>query len=241
MDSGENEEIVPSMAGVRVCVSNAERLFNDSSKVSPPSSAALMELALEEISKGWWLMLKMVINPDNRQRSKEKILDVPLVAALIGGSQVLSGDFKDHSMDSTQTLGELVANTKSWNSLIRHEFKLKFLKALKNLMESFITPLGNVITPDQLADISRTVVSKNEKPKISKDDIASRVSKLTDILIGLDDAFFTSFDDLKKMGFYVEYSGGEFIQPSDRVFVTTNTEKFLKIMILGLKMLAGYY
>lgn len=45
---------------VQLCISNAERLLNDAAAdVSTPTSAALIELALEETLKGWILFLNL--------------------------------------------------------------------------------------------------------------------------------------------------------------------------------------
>ena len=49
------ETITPTLEGVQLCLENSARLYSDSTKVSEPTSAALLELGLEEHTKAWRL------------------------------------------------------------------------------------------------------------------------------------------------------------------------------------------
>ena len=51
---------VVSLSAVELCVLNAERLLVDATKVSPPTSAALAELSIEEAAKGWMLCFRLL-------------------------------------------------------------------------------------------------------------------------------------------------------------------------------------
>ena len=61
-----DKKIILSLTGIRICNSNAEMLLVDTTKVSKLTPFALMELALEEISKAWWIMFKKALSTDKR-------------------------------------------------------------------------------------------------------------------------------------------------------------------------------
>ena len=48
-------KIRPSLESIEICLLNSQRLASDAEKVSLPTRAALLELSLEEITKGWML------------------------------------------------------------------------------------------------------------------------------------------------------------------------------------------
>ena len=64
VESGK--KIILSLTGIRICNSNAEMLLVDTTKVSKLTPFALTELALEEISKAWWIMFKKALFTDKR-------------------------------------------------------------------------------------------------------------------------------------------------------------------------------
>ena len=48
------------LSASEICVLNAERLLEDATRVSPPTSAALAELSIEEAANGWMLYFRIL-------------------------------------------------------------------------------------------------------------------------------------------------------------------------------------
>jgi len=54
-----------NLQDIQLCINNAERLYKDSKSVSNPTRLALIELSLEEISKGWLFLFKYIDKNQN--------------------------------------------------------------------------------------------------------------------------------------------------------------------------------
>lgn len=238
MALSKDAPINPSLSGVKACVSNAERLYQDSLKVTNASSAALAELSLEEISKGWWLMFKLIFDPKNLERARGSFVEPePINAYLKSLDSETLNDFRTRFIP----LKELIQSSDNWNSLTNHKFKLRFMKELKNFVLYMIPSISGYVKPKDLEKLSRKTNNRYNKMKISQSQILERAKYMSDVLEGLEDEFFVSLDDLKILGFYVEYDDGEFTKPDENEFSLTSLRNFINLMIIILRGLSQYY
>lgn len=240
MEHKNNPKVIPSLSGIRACISNAERLLNDSKKASIPTSAALLELSLEEISKGWWLMLKLVFLREKAESPSAKLRNDSSLRSVINASGVSTADMSDEIKLHLTPLREMLMTTDNWNSLRDHNFKLRFMKELKGMLEFLLPIYLKEVNPNIVKKIGKEI-SPYETQNLTKVQIDARFSGVMDILDGLDNATFTKLDDLKNDGFYVEYKDGEFIQPADRVFPVPKLYAFVDLLIRGLRNFSKYY
>lgn len=241
MNLENNQKIIPSLAGVRACISNSERLLQDATKVTSPTSAALTELSLEEISKGWWLMIKLIFSPEKKETSTTKLIKNKSLDSIVKTSGITLKEESKAMKQHLSKLREMVDSTDSWKSLKDHDFKLKFMKELKLLIEYVIPNYVKALSPNEMKRIAKITVSKYETNNISQKQIKERSNKILEVIKGLDNTFFDSLDDIKNEGFYVEYNEGEFIRPSDRFSYTPNLQQFVSFMVISLKGISSYY
>ena len=67
-----------TLKGVKLCIENSVRLFKDASspEVSIPTTAALLEIALEEIAKSMLLLIKFITEGDSFERVLSKYFEI---------------------------------------------------------------------------------------------------------------------------------------------------------------------
>ena len=169
-----SKKIVPYLAGIRVCISNAERLFEDATKVSKPTSAALTELALEEISKAWWLMFKMAGSSDKKNKFIDKFMDDISQSPTLGKSGISLYDSTAETKRILQSISELVETTGDWKSLRDHNFKLKFMMELKLLIEDILPKYVRNFGPNEVQRLSKISGSKFETNNFSRKQITNQ-------------------------------------------------------------------
>ena len=172
-----SKKIVPYLAGIRVCISNAERLFEDSTKVSKPTSAALTELALEEISKAWWLMFKMALSSDKENKFIDKFIDDISQSPAVGKSGISLNDSTAETKRILQSISELVETTDDWKPLRDHNFKLKFMMKLKLLIEDLLPKYLRNLGPNEVQRLSKISGSKFETNNFSRKQITDQLKK----------------------------------------------------------------
>jgi AbiV len=109
-----------SLTAVEICVANAERLLNDASKVSPPTTAALAELSIEEIGKAWMLYFRMLFQGRSSRFA-------PRLSAR--ESEVVEAYLETHA-DYLRKLDKEILEGFRW-----HRVKLRFLSFLLGYLE----------------------------------------------------------------------------------------------------------
>jgi hypothetical protein len=185
------------------CLDNADRLFNDALKTSPPTEVALLELAVEELSKGIVLIFNMT---DKLQNNELKEL-VPY----------------EWPKDLLQQLQEKeVMDFLKPRDLSNHNEKLNVLKKLFDSILSFYqNPSYRTIFEPIFQIIPKEISLVNVKGPTEVD--------ISEILKNLKN---DNWEKVKECAFYVDFEDQRVIVPVEQDFKVYFSEIFKVFVII---------
>jgi len=117
-----------NLQDIQLCINNAERLYKDSKSVSNPTRLALIELSLEEISKGWIFYFKYIDKNPNS-------LDLFIKKSGKGDIDEIDKKHPD-SVKEYDKLRKILESFK-YEDLKNHDLKIDFLIQLKKDLQSW--------------------------------------------------------------------------------------------------------
>ena len=182
-----------TLENAQKCVDNAFRLYDDASKTSAPTKAALIELGIEELAKGLLISFK---TPEIKKISLGGILKIDDI--LKGQS---GGDF------AASLRGHKISDFKTHN----HEKKLNTIQFILDGAGAFYSIYKDNLAP--LYDVlSKTYGGASTEPH------GSDSKKIDEAFSSLSYMDVGKLYKIKEDGFYVDFERGESISPEERKF-----------------------
>ena len=184
-----------SFSAVELSVENAERLLIDATKTSPPTSAALAELSIEEVSKAWLLYFRFMA----QGRTVRNLPRIPASVrkAMEAAAESSLKDFRD--LD--HTIREAFRD---------HRVKLRFLGFLLKQLEVSLPAFAHSAEMTRIGqDIQGPAINVREF------DAAKEINSIQRLITSFRIEGLTDLDSVKKRGFYVNTTDrGDLISPS---------------------------
>ncbi len=205
-----------SLSAVELCVENAERLLLDATKTSPPTSAALAELSIEEAAKGWMLYLRLIAQG-------RKVPHLPRISRAV--SKALKRTLEEN-FDDLAHLDERI-----WEAFRDHRVKLRFLGVLLQFVSAGLPLLAK---QDDVVRLTQDIQGPAFNPKEA--DPSKEIDAIKTLLSSFRVDGLTYLDLVKKRGFYVNLSEkGDLVSPSIESFPTRLLAELSAFLILTLK------
>lgn len=185
---------IVSLTAVEVCVSNAERLLVDASKVSQPTSGALAELSIEEIGKAWMLYFRLLFQG---RRTK-------LLPRLSAGERKTIGTYLESHAAYLGRLDKEILDGFKW-----HRVKLRFLSFLLGYIEVALPVLAN---KGRLAPLAEVI--HGPAFNVQKEAEAVDIEGIRNLIRAFRLERLTELAEVKERGLYVNLSrAGDLVSP----------------------------
>ena len=180
-----------TVENAKKCIDNADRLYDDALKTSPPTKAALIELSIEELAKGLMVLYKT-----------PEFEEIGLKADFVDAGKILE------DLDGTNFI-KTIDDFKIGDFRKRfHPEKLKFIEAIVKLSQQFF-----VTYRPQMETLINTF-GNNFGQYFSK-SFAEPMKITEEELSNLADSKISDLDDIKNDGFYVNFKDGKVIEPKN--------------------------
>ena len=184
-------KLEPRIEDVQLCVANVERLLYDSKRVSEPTASALLELALEELMKGWILLAHRTDISRDAQHPPRPVTK--------GGRSLYSLLSELKKIDLLDTF-------------YRHKPKLDALRHVHR----FIAESFQFARPEDFSGSGKILAGGISQDALLSEDALSRARKLLKTL-NADEVI--RLTELKESGFYVCLSKrGQLVSPDSALF-----------------------
>ena len=193
---------------VQLCIANAERLLEDGQDVTEPTSAALIELALEEILKGWILFFNLT----DQERWPATLNTSRIESQTAQGQSALTAQLAKALSEKFSRIPKGPEVRKIFGGPGAHPAKLAALDFILTLVESQLSS----------AEVARRAV------KMLSRTVTGQAFNLEYVLDELDEESFKEFRQafklihpnqaprlakLKEVGLYVNLEGNVFTAP----------------------------
>lgn len=196
-------KLYATMENAHKCLDNADRLFNDALKTSPPTKFALLELAVEELSKGIVLIFNMTDKLHNNEL--RELLPYELREGLAQELQ------EKKVMDFLEN-----------PDLLDHKEKINVLKKLFDSILSFYkNPNYRIIFEHIFQIIPKEISLVNVK---GPTEVGS-----SEILKNLK---IDNWEKVKERAFYVDFEGQRVVVPEEQDFEAYFSEIFKVFVII---------
>jgi hypothetical protein len=184
-----------SFSAVELTIENAERLLIDSTKTSPPTSAALAELSVEEAAKAWLLYFRFMAQG-------RTVRNLPRIPAAVRRAMEAAAE---SSLKDFQDLDHTI-----FEAFRDHRVKLRFLGFLLKQLEVSLPIFAKSAEMAQIGqDIQGPAINVREI------DAASEIGAIQNLISSFRLEGLTDLDSVKKRGFYVNITDrGDLISPS---------------------------
>ena len=200
-----------SLNDVEKCINNAFRLYRDAQNASTPTKAALIEIGIEELSKGI-ILLASIPKPDFDDSTLNYLTWI--------------------SSDSTfsPSLVPLTKYNFSNFNKSNHKTKLQALDAIFQSI-SFMYPYLEKVLP-----ILQDLLSPNfgQLGNIEKSDLDNIASHLGNFDL-------KDLDKIKQKGFYVDFKDNKFTSPEEVNLKTENITMIFFVLYASLNALVEIY
>lgn len=227
------------LEAVQLCADNAARLIEDSQGASEPTRAALLEVAMEEVSKGWILMTHLtdvgapVIDSERLSNEMYGRPDAFVPDSEFGRSIT---QFVEGVVTVAPSVGDAFGGPKV------HRKRLEFLGHIFGWIRNLIETAGESGESDRLFHF---FYGKAMRPGLSHSEAKS---ELLETLRTLDETQLSNLGRLKEEGLYVNRTpGGGFVSPTSLPYpdlddledVTVLPLELLRLNIRSLLRLSG--
>ena len=200
-----------SLNDVEKCINNAFRLYRDAQNASTPTKAALIEIGIEELSKGI-ILLASIPKPDFDDSTLNYLTWI--------------------SSDSTfsPSLVPLAKYNFSNFNKSNHKTKLKALDAIFQSISFMYTYLEKVLP------ILQDLLNPNfeQLGNIEKSDLDNIASHLGNFDL-------KDLDKIKQKGFYVDFKDNKSISPEEENLKTENITMIFFVLYASLNALVEIY
>ena len=184
-----------SFSAVELTVENAERLLIDSTKTSPPTSAALAELSIEEVAKAWLLYFRFMA----QGRTVRNLPRIPASVrkAMEAAAESSLEDFRDLDHTILEAFRD-------------HRVKLRFLAFLLKQLEVSLPVFAQT---EEMARIGQDI--QGPAINVREVDAAKEIDSIQKLISSFRLEGLSDLDRVKKRGFYVNITDkGDLISPS---------------------------
>ena len=190
------------LAGIQLCAINASRLITDSENVSDETSIVLLELALEEIAKGFMLFYRGTITEEDFEKKKKDVLDW----ADKNGS--LSVEDKESIKKFYQEVGYNFFNDLTVEEFESHNDRLDFLGLLVKFYSYMVLPAIKTL---DLRKLVKKIFGSfmNVEPM----EIMEGLKESKKIMEVLNAFHIRELKDIRERGLYVSYEEGHYFYP----------------------------
>jgi len=188
-----------NLQDIQLCINNAERLYKDSKSVSNPTRLALIELSLEEISKGWIFYFKYIDKNPNS-------LDLFIKKSGKGDIDEIDKKHPD-SVKEYDKLRKILESFK-YEDLKNHDLKIDFLIQLKKFLQSWYF-ISTFIDYQKIQEnIIRGITKENF-------DLDSAINVYKDFLNQINENNLGKLIDMKNDALYVDLTPSGHIKSPD--------------------------
>ena len=208
-----SEAVKPTFEDIQLCVENYRRLYDDSLKVSDPTSAALIELSLEELAKAWNLYFAYI--------GRKMSTDVSFVERFTktffkGGVTGFQTKMESQEAEVTERMKEffdrngkrLFESPFTVTDFRDHHEKLKYLGLVIEYLRLMTPILGPLADSRKLSEL---LLGRYTAPeRISKTTFRTGLKPFA----GVNTDFVSELEVVKEKGFYVDYRNGMYISPT---------------------------
>jgi hypothetical protein len=216
-----------NLQDIQLCINNAERLYKDSKSVSNPTRLALIELSLEEISKGWIFYFKYIDRNPNS-------LDFQSFIKKPDKGDIAEIDKKHpESVKEYEKLREILDSFKN-EDLKSHDLKIDFLIQLKKFFQSSYFIFTSIDYQKIHENIIRGITKKNF-------DSDKETNSLEEFLNQINEDNLKNLINMKNDALYVDLTPSGHIKSPDLLnsdFLMNKLEPieiFLNFLIEDLK------
>lgn len=216
-----------TLEGAQLAIQNADRLFKDSQTVSIPTKVALLEIGLEEVAKGWAIILSYEIKRlDGDQNFEKAFLEVAHIDKKKIKNTVEEMSEKLESFNSK--------NEPNWfampfdvNTFKRHDAKITFLSTFIYYIREIQFPIIRK-SSDRIKAIREIYGGYISTSRIADfKDFDQAIDGILDINVEQ----LNLIIDSKEYGLYLDIENNTIISPSVRRFETTTLESLLSLLI----------
>jgi hypothetical protein len=188
-----------NLQDIQLCINNAERLYKDSKSVSNPTRLALIELSLEEISKGWIFYFKYIDKNPNS-------LDLFIKKSGKGDIDEINKKHPD-SVKEYDKLRKILESFK-YEDLKNHDLKIDFLIQLKKVLQSWYFISTSIDYQKIQENIIRGITKENF-------DLDSAINIYKDFLNQINENNLGKLIDMKNDALYVDLTPSGHIKSPD--------------------------
>jgi hypothetical protein len=220
--------LTPTKEGVQLCLANAERLLDDATKVSKPTGCSLVELAVEELAKGYMLFFAV------RAMSSGTSGSDPVTEF----GQSLRDSLS--KLDPTELEGLQAYAKLHLAELVKppleeafrdHRVKLSYLGALVGFLATMLPLLERFSPPREVLDAA--IVGRVQDPNYPD---PKRIAQFQAVLSAFKSQGLDDLSSYKEAGFYVDLRhDGSLISPAGRLFKTESLRDLADYLLVGLK------
>ena len=191
------------LAGIQMCAINARRLINDSENVSDETAIVLLELALEEIAKGFMLVFRGTTTEENFEKAKGEAIDS------VKKNKSLDDADRESVMKFYQEVGYNLFKDLSLEEFQNHNDRLDFLGLLVKFYSYMIIPGIKTL------DLSKVVrKSFGSFMNIQPRRIMKGLKESKKIVEVLNAFHIRELKDIRERGLYVSYERGLYFYPT---------------------------
>lgn len=190
------------LTGIQLCVINARRLITDSESVSDETAIVLLELALEEIAKGFMLVYRGTITEEDFEKRKRDVLD------WTDKNGSLNAKDKESIEKFYKEVGYNFFNDLTVEEFESHNDRLDFLGLFVKFYSYMILP--GIKTVDLRKAIRKAVGSFMN---IEQKAVVEGLTESKEIVDVLNAIHVRELKDIREQGLYVSYRKGSFFYP----------------------------
>ena len=211
-----------TVESIQLCLSNSERLYSDALRVSDPTSASLLELSLEEVTKAWGLTMVM---ERKLLRRKPKAFDRLMKRGEIALSE-----------EELDTIDRFLTNHEPEELLLpfdegsfrNHKSKIEYLSTLLEYFEALLPVTRKAL---KRAALIKEIYGRYTQPP-AEQELKWGDEIVDNILRNVDKENLSEIVKLKERGFYVDFEKGKFISPSARLYQLDQL-RLLVVFLIG--------
>ncbi len=204
-----NDELIPygreRLIGVQLCAINARRLIQDSENVSDETSIVLLELALEEIAKGYMLAFRGIITQKDFDKTVKETLDA------IKMNEALSVEDKVSVKKFYDEVGYEFFKELTVKEFKDHNYKLNYLGLVTKYYSYIALPAIKTVDIGEL--VKKILGSFID---IDLETVKEGIKESEDIIMALKAPHIRELKKIRENGLYVSYEKRYYFYPGAR-------------------------
>lgn len=216
-------EIIPNsperIEGIQLCVMNARRLIEDSDNVSGETAIVLLELALEEVAKGFMLVYRGTASEAEFKEREQKAIQA------VNENKSLDEEEKESVKKFYYQVGYNFVKDISVQEFENHKDRLDYLSQVISLYTLMIGPAMKSIDLSKLSNKIYGSFMKIE-PKAIKEGLTESI----ELIKKLNTFHIQELREIREKGLYVAYENSHFFYPTVREIHLEYIEEVANLM-----------